>query len=108
MRNLARGADGSRRKRARRAKDLGMYSRAVDLPRLQAFHQVREKAWWSAEIEICFLRHAHLLEERHGKVALDVIVDLGLIIGPRPAINIAEMTPLQRRYQGAYLHCESM
>ena len=41
-------------------------------------------------------------------MALDVIVDVGLIIGARPAINVAEMDPLQRRYQGAYLHCESM
>src|SRR5262249_31349179 len=89
-------------------KHLGAYSRLVDPPRLQAFRQVGEKTRWSAEIEIGVLWNAHLLEKRHGKMTVDVIVDPGPIIVAWPAVDVAEMAPRQRRHQGAHLPCESM
>src|SRR5262245_15364871 len=103
MWRLARGADHARSKRTGRTEDLRVYSRGIDGPRLQALHQVGEKSCWSAEIEIGVAWHSHLLEERHGEMTLDVIVDTSPIISAGPAVDGAEMARLHSRHQGAHL-----
>jgi hypothetical protein len=59
-------------------------------------------------MEIGGLWNAHLLEERHGNMTVDVIVDTRPITSAGPAINVAEMALFESLHQGSHLACESV